>query len=125
MSLSDDRDIAFCDFKPCKRKCQRKQKLETGDAVFMFPEDYDWKNCKYYWKEEKMSIEEDIMKHINKCVQCCEELHYTIQIGDQGIPICYNPGCPNFGLLQCGTNFIPKEGVNRNIPKKDVTKEAK
>lgn len=44
------------------------------------------------------------------CVQCAEEMPYRTDMvccGDKySLPICLNPKCPNFGLLQIGVEAL-------------------
>jgi hypothetical protein len=35
-----------------------------------------------------------------KCNQCMNEMEYSAQLKEVQIPVCSNPNCPNFGLLQ-------------------------
>ena len=53
------RDITFCDFKKCDRKdtCYRyEEEHQLGDSVFMFEDDYDSKNCEYYFPKERKNV---------------------------------------------------------------------
>ena len=47
---------------------------------------------------------------MNSCNQCKKEmegvLEFNISYRSIGIPICTNPECPNFGLLQVGSERI-------------------
>lgn len=55
------------------------------------------------------------MKKIKKttCVQCGQELEAILELEKWTIPVCTNPSCPNFGLLQIGVKkmfeFIDKQ----------------
>lgn len=52
------RDITFCTLKSCKRHktCHRyASKLELGDSVFKWPDDFDSDKCEMYWVDNELT----------------------------------------------------------------------
>ena len=48
-------------------------------------------------------------KQSSRCVQCAKEMPYGID-WDKFVPVCHNPKCPNFGLLQMGIEKMKSIG---------------
>ena len=50
------------------------------------------------------------MKKISKikatCNQCNKQMNAILELEKWTIPVCVNPGCPNFGLLQISIEKI-------------------
>jgi hypothetical protein len=55
------------------------------------------------------------------CVQCQREIKSVIHVQEKQIPVCSNPECPNFGLLQVGHEIV-SEFAEKENNLKDLTK---
>ena len=63
------------------------------------------------------------MKKISKikatCNQCGKQMDAILELEKWTIPVCTNPSCPNFSLLQISvekmSEFIKKEKDTKNI----------
>lgn len=42
------------------------------------------------------------------CVECGKEMPYAAKIGRTDVPVCANPECPEYGLLQVGREQMDK-----------------
>ena len=40
------------------------------------------------------------------CVQCGEEMECYTAVQDRRVPVCNNPECANYGLLQLGIEIM-------------------
>jgi hypothetical protein len=49
------------------------------------------------------------------CVQCAKEMVYGCDIQKINIPVCSNPGCPNYGLLQIGREGMDKIKIKESL----------
>jgi hypothetical protein len=56
---------------------------------------------KYKWIGDKLFPVEEIT-----CSQCGKKVDAVVELEKWNIPVCINPSCPNFGLLQIGMEKI-------------------
>lgn len=43
---------------------------------------------------------------MTSCVQCHLEIEFVINVEDKQVPVCNNPECPNYWLLQLGSDIM-------------------
>lgn len=70
-------------------------------------------------KKSKIKSPEDFGKKLEAikhtaptCVQCLEPMFYGTN-WDKHVPICTNPKCPNYGLLQIGLEALEEIGEDK------------
>ena len=73
----------------------------------------DGKSLKKSKKKRKWDDDKLYLLKKTKCVQCGKELNAILELEKWIIPVCTEPSCPNFGLLQIGVKKM-YEFINNN-----------
>lgn len=60
-------------------------------------------------KESKLKVKEEKITHT--CNYCNEEMEMSADFGEKTVPVCTNPECTAYALLQISMEMMPEENA--------------